>query len=69
MRWWIEPSEIAGNIGALFGGAFGLYLAWKRVTVSNHQAEAQIRQANAQTEQAELARKDPVIKLFNRAAG
>ena len=69
MRWWIELSEIARNFGVLFGGAFGLYLAWKRVTASNHQAEAQIRQANAQTEQADLARKDHVIELFNRAAG
>jgi hypothetical protein len=69
MQWWIEFSEILRNFGVLFGGAFGLYLAWKRVTASNHQAEAQIRQANTQTEQAELARKDHVVELFNRAAG
>lgn len=69
MQWWIDFSEIVRNLGFLFGGAFGLYLAWKRVTAANQQAEAQIKQAHVQTIQAELARKDHVIELFNRAAG
>jgi hypothetical protein len=69
MQWWIDFSEIVRNLGVLAGGAFGLYLAWKRVMASNAQAEAQIRQADIQTKQAELARKDHVIELFNRAAG
>lgn len=69
MQWWIDFSEIVRNLGFLIGGAFGLYLAWKRVTAANQQAEAQIKQANVQTLQAELARKDHVIELFNRAAG
>jgi hypothetical protein len=69
MGWWIDFSELVRNLGLLLGGAFGLYLAWKRVTVANKQAEAQIKQANAQTFQADLARKDHVVELFNRAAG
>jgi hypothetical protein len=69
MGWWIEFSEIARNFGVLVGGAFGLYLAWKRVTAANQQADAQIKQANVQILQAELERKNHVIELFNRAAG
>lgn len=65
----MEFSEIVRNFGLLAGGAFGLFLAWKRVTAANQQAEAQIKQARTQTEQAELARKDHVVELFNRAAG
>jgi hypothetical protein len=40
----------------------GVYLGRKRVTVANRQAEAQTRQA-------ELTRRDHVAELFNRAVG
>lgn len=46
----------------MVGGAIGIILAWKRVTVANRQAEAQTRQA-------ELTRRDHVAELFNRAVG
>jgi hypothetical protein len=41
MQYWVSLSEIIRNIGVLVGGALGIYLAWKRVTASNLQAEAQ----------------------------
>jgi hypothetical protein len=59
---WVSLSEIIRNIGLLVGGALGIYLAWKRVTASNMQAEAQLRQA-------ELSRRHHVAELFNRAVG
>lgn len=31
----LELSEIIRNFGIFFGGAFGLYLGWRRVTVAN----------------------------------
>lgn len=46
----------------MVGGTAGIYLAWRRVSVANRQAEAQIRQA-------ELARRDHVAELFSRAVG
>jgi hypothetical protein len=52
---WLEISEIFRNYGLLAGGAFGLYLAWRRTS--------------AATLQAQLARRDHVAELFNRAAG
>jgi hypothetical protein len=55
-------SEVVRNWAFVIGGAFGLYLAWKRVTAANRQADAQLRQA-------ELARRDHVAELFNRAVG
>ncbi len=62
MAWWIEFSELARNLGLVVAGAVGVYLGWKRVTVANQQAEAQTRQA-------ELTRRDHVAELFNRAVG
>lgn len=62
MQWWLSLSEVVRNLGLLLGGAAGLFLAWRRVTVANRQAEAQIKQA-------ELARRDHVAELFNRAVG
>lgn len=59
---WLTLSEIIRNYGLLVGGAFGLYLAWQRATASTHQASASL-------EQAELARRDHVAELFNRAVG
>lgn len=60
MAWWTELSEVLRNLAVIVGGAFGLYLAWKRVTAANQQADASIRQA-------ELARRNHVAELFNRA--
>jgi hypothetical protein len=55
-------SEIGRNFGLLFAALVGIYLAWKRVTASTRQADA----ALAQTE---LARRDHMAELFNRAVG
>lgn len=62
LEWWVAISEAARNFGLLAAGAIGVYLAWKRITVANRQAEAQTRQA-------ELTRRDHVAELFNRAVG
>jgi hypothetical protein len=62
MQWWLQFSEVVRNLGLVLGGAVGVYLGWKRVTVANRQAEAQTRQA-------ELTRRDHVAELFNRAVG
>jgi hypothetical protein len=59
---WLEISEIFRNYGLLIGGAIGLYLAWRRTSASTGQAEASLRQAD-------LARRDHVAELFNRAVG
>jgi hypothetical protein len=55
-------SEIIRNYALIAGGCFGLYLAWLRVTAANRQAAAQFKQT-------ELARRDHVSELFNRAVG
>jgi hypothetical protein len=55
-------SEIAKNVGLLAAALVGIYLAWKRVTASTRQADAALAQA-------ELARRDHVAQLFNRAVG
>lgn len=55
-------SEIIRNYAFIAGGCFGLYLAWLRVTAANQQAAAQFKQT-------ELARRDHVSELFNRAVG
>jgi hypothetical protein len=62
LEWWTQLSELIRNLGIVAGGIFGLYLAWKRVTAANRQAEASIRQA-------ELARRSHVAELFDRAVG
>jgi hypothetical protein len=59
---WLEISEIFRNYGLLIGGALGLYLAWRRTSASTSQADASLQQA-------ELARRDHVAELFNRAVG
>jgi hypothetical protein len=59
---WLTFSEIVRNYGIVVGGAFGLYLAWQRATAST-------RQADASLQQADLARRDHVAELFNRAVG
>jgi hypothetical protein len=55
-------SEIARNLGLLFAAVIGGYLAWKRVMASTRQADAALAQS-------ELARRDHVAELFNRAVG
>jgi len=59
---WVALSEIVRNVGIVIGGVLGIYLAWKRVTAANRQAEAQTRLA-------ELQRRVSVDELFNRAVG
>jgi hypothetical protein len=62
MEAWVELSEILRNVGIVIGGGVGLFFAWMRVRAANQQSEAQIRQA-------ELARREHVAELFNRAVG
>jgi hypothetical protein len=62
MRDWVQLSEIVRNIGIVIGGGVGLTFAWMRVRAANRQSEAQVRQA-------ELARREHVADLFNRAVG
>jgi hypothetical protein len=69
LRWWIELSEVCRNLGLLAGGAFGLYLAWKRVTAANRQSEAALKQAETAIMQSQLSRRIHVAELFNQAAG
>jgi hypothetical protein len=57
---WLIISEMVRNYGLVVGGAVGLYLAWRRTTAST-------RQADASLQQAQLARRDHVAELFNRA--
>lgn len=63
---WLAISELVRNFGLVFGGlvggTIGIYLAWKRVSASTRQAEASLQQV-------ELARRDHVAELFNRAVG
>jgi hypothetical protein len=67
-QFWLVITDIIRNVGLVAGGAFGLWLAYLRVTASNRQAEAQIKQADNQIRQAEMSRRDYVAELFNRAA-
>jgi hypothetical protein len=59
---WVAASEIIRNLGLVVGGAVGIALAWLRVRAANQQAGAQLKQA-------ELARREHVAELFNRAVG
>jgi len=58
----LSISEIVRNYALVIGGIIGILLAWMRVTAST-------RQADASLQQAELARRDHVAELFNRAVG
>ncbi|WP_244597643.1 hypothetical protein [Roseitalea porphyridii] len=58
----LEFSELVRNAALAVVALVGTYLAWKRVFAANRQAEASTRQA-------ELARRDFVAELFNRAVG
>ena len=55
-------SEIARNFGILIAGIIGLGIAWWRSRAANMQARAAL-------EQNELARRDHITELFNRAVG
>lgn len=55
-------SEIARNFGILIAGIFGLWIAWWRSRAANLQAQAAL-------EQNDLARRDHITELFNRAVG
>jgi hypothetical protein len=63
----VAISEFVRNLGLLVVAAFGLYLAWLRVSAANRQAEATLNQAEGTLSQAELARRVHVAELFNRA--
>src|SRR5258707_3318217 len=54
--------EMVRDFGLALAAFVGIFLAWKRVTAST-------RQADASLQQAELARRDHVAELFNRAVG
>ena len=62
MTWLVTVSEVIRNLGLVVAALIGIYLAWKRVSASS-------RQADASLQQAELARRDHVAELFNRAVG
>lgn len=55
-------SEIARNFGIVIAGVVGLGIAWWRSRAANMQARAAL-------EQNELARRDHITELFNRAVG
>ena len=62
MAWLVTASEIVRNLGLAIAAFVGIYLAWRRVMASTRQADASLKQA-------ELARRDHVAELFNRAVG
>ncbi|WP_200860252.1 hypothetical protein [Paramagnetospirillum caucaseum] len=55
-------SEIARNFGIVIAGIIGLWIAGMRSRAANMQARAAL-------EQNELARRDHITELFNRAVG
>jgi len=57
---WLAASEVIRNVGLVLAAFVGIYLAWKRVTAATIQADATLAQA-------QLARRDHVAELFNRA--
>ena len=54
--------EMVRNLGLAVAAFAGIFLAWKRVTAATRQADATLKQA-------EVARRDHVAELFNRAVG
>jgi hypothetical protein len=58
----VAVSELVRSFGLLGAALIGLMLGGMRVVAAN-------RQANAALRQAELARRDHVAELFNRAVG
>lgn len=59
---WVQLSEIVRNLGLVAAAFFGIYLAWRRVRASTRQADAALWAS-------EMARRDHVAELFNRAVG
>ncbi len=55
-------SEVARNFGILIAGVVGVGIAWWRSRAANLQARAAL-------EQSELARRDHITEIFNRAVG
>jgi hypothetical protein len=55
-------SEVARNFGILIAGILGVGIAWWRSRAANLQARAAL-------EQSELARRDHITEIFNRAVG
>jgi hypothetical protein len=58
----VQLSEIVRNFALAFVALVGICLAWMRVTAASQQADASLQQV-------ELARRDHVAELFNRAVG
>jgi hypothetical protein len=58
----VQLSDIIRNLGLVLAAGIGIYLAWRRVSAAT-------RQADASLQQAEMARRDHVSELFNRAVG
>jgi hypothetical protein len=56
----IQISELVRNYGLVVAAAVGVALAWWRSRASNRQALAALRQA-------EVAQRDHVVEMFNRA--
>ena len=56
----IQISELVRNYGLVAAAAVGVVLAWWRSRASNRQALAALRQA-------EVAQRDHVVEMFNRA--
>jgi hypothetical protein len=56
----IQISELVRNYGLIIAAGFGVVLAWWRSRASN-------RQAIAALQQAELAQRNHVVEMFNRA--
>ncbi len=57
---WIAVSEIVRNLGLVLAGVVGLGIAAWRSFAANRQADAALGQT-------ELARRDHIAELFNRA--
>jgi hypothetical protein len=57
---WIAISEIVRNLGLVVAGGVGLVIAAWRSHAAN-------RQAKAALDQTELARRDHIAEIFNRA--
>lgn len=56
----IQISELVRNYGLVAAAFVGVILAWWRSRASNRQAQAALQQA-------EVARRDHVVEMFNRA--
>jgi hypothetical protein len=62
LGWWAQLAQIVQTVGLVAVGLVGVVIGWYRVRAANRQADAALRQA-------ELARRDHVAELFNRAVG